>query len=202
MSLKDIKEKILLDASQVKNRIWEDAKIKIEGIKKQESKENETIEYSILEKYRQEAELKEKKIITEARLNAKKDLLSEKQTIINNIFSETLKRIIEFDDKKYLSLIENLILENVEIGDETIYLGNQERDSINQEFIAKINGKLKKQSKRGELTISKNRLPIVGGVIIGTGQIKKNASLEVVLEKTKDEMETRLNHFLFGMTEE
>ncbi|HOF03378.1 MAG TPA: V-type ATP synthase subunit E family protein [Atribacterota bacterium] len=202
MSLKDIKEKILLDASQVKNRIWEDAKIKIEGIKKTESKENETIEYSILEKYRQEAELKEKKIITEARLNAKKDLLSEKQTIINNIFSETLKRIIEFDDKKYLSLIENLILENVEIGDETIYLGNQERDSINQEFIAKINGKLKKQSKRGELTISKNRLPIVGGVIIGTGQIKKNASLEVVLEKTKDEMETRLNHFLFGMTEE
>lgn len=202
MSLKDIKEKILLDASQVKDRIWEDAKIKIEGIKKQESKENETIEYSILEKYRQEAELKEKKIITEARLNAKKDLLSEKQTIINNIFSETLKRIIEFDDKKYLSLIENLILENVEIGDETIYLGNQERDSINQEFIAKINGKLKKQSKRGELTISKNRLPIVGGVIIGTGQIKKNASLEVVLEKTKDEMETRLNHFLFDMTEE
>ncbi|HOR42792.1 MAG TPA: V-type ATP synthase subunit E family protein [Atribacterota bacterium] len=202
MSLKDIKEKILLDASQVKNRIWEDAKIKIEGIKKTESKENETIEYSILEKYRQEAELKEKKIITEARLNAKKDLLSEKQTIINNIFSETLKRIIEFDDKKYLSLIENLILENVEIGDETIYLGNQERDSINQEFIAKINGKLKKQSKRGELTISKNRLPIVGGVIIGTGQIKKNASLEVVLEKTKDEMETRLNHFLFDMTEE
>lgn len=202
MSLKDIKEKILLDASQVKNRIWEDAKIKIEGIKKQESKENETIEYSILEKYRQEAELKEKKIITEARLNAKKDLLSEKQTIINNIFSETLKRIIEFDDKKYLSLIENLILENVEIGDETVYLGNQERDSINQEFIAKINGKLKKQSKRGELTISKNRLPIVGGVIIGTGQIKKNASLEVVLEKTKDEMETRLNHFLFDMTEE
>lgn len=202
MSLKDIKEKILLDASQVKNRIWEDAKIKIEGIKKQESKENETIEYSILEKYKQEAELKEKKIITEARLNAKKDLLSEKQTIINNIFSETLKRIIEFDDKKYLSLIENLILENVEIGDETVYLGNQERDSINQEFITKINGKLKKQSKRGELTISKNRLPIVGGVIIGTGQIKKNASLEVVLEKTKDEMETRLNHFLFDMTEE
>lgn len=202
MSLKDIKEKILLDASQVKNRIWEDAKIKIEGIKKQESKENETIEYSILEKYRQEAELKEKKIITEARLNAKKDLLSEKQTIINNIFSETLKRIIEFDDKKYLSLIENLILENVEIGDETVYLGNQERDSINQEFITKINSKLKKQSKRGELTISKNRLPIVGGVIIGTGQIKKNASLEVVLEKTKDEMETRLNHFLFDMTEE
>lgn len=202
MSLKDIKEKILLDASQVKNRIWEEAKIKIEDIKKQESKENETIEYSILEKYRQESELKEKKIITEARLNAKKELLSEKQTIINNIFSETLKRIIEFDDKKYLSLIENLILENVEIGDETVYFGNQERPAINQEIIVKINDKLKKQGKKGELSISKDRLPIIGGVVIGTGQIKKNASLEVVLEKTKDEMETRLNHFLFDMNEE
>ena len=97
--------------------------------------------------------------------------------------------------------MEKFILENVEIGDETVYIGNQERQSINQEFIIKINKKLKAQGKKGELKLSEDRLPIKGGVVLGTGDIKKNASLEVILENIKDEIETQLNQFLFAKNE-
>ena len=201
MSIKDIKEKILQDALEEKEKILQDTKIRLEELKFQALKENESIQRDIMERYKQEAELKEKNIVTEARLNAKKSLLAEKQDIINNIFAEATKRIIKFDDQKYMTIIENLILENVETGDETVFIGDQERDSINQEFINKINKKLPSLGKKGGLKFSTERLPIIGGVVIGTAQIKKNSSLEVLLEKIKDEIETKLSRFLFENNE-
>ena len=197
MPIKDIKEKIIRDALEEKEKIIRDAEIKIENFKKQQKEENESIRRDIMKRYMQEAELKEKKVITEAKLNAKKDILAEKQAIIDEIFLEVTKRINKLEDKEYLSFIEKLILENVEQGEETVYIGKQERKSINQEFIAEINKKLKSQGKKGELKLAKERLPIKGGVILGTEEIKKNASLEVLLEKIKSETETRLNQFLF-----
>ncbi len=197
MSINEIKEKILGDALEEKRKIQKEAEIEIEKIKSLAKKEIESIKKEILERYNQESELKEKKIITEAILNTKKDILSEKQAIINNIFSEALNRINKLEDEKYLSLLEKLILDNIETGEETVYIGKQERKAINHEFIKKINEKLNLQGKKGLLELSKKRLPILGGVVLGSGEVKKNASLEVILEKVKDEIETELNKFLF-----
>lgn len=197
MSINEIKEKILGDALEEKRKIQKEAEIEIEKIKSLAKKEIESIKKEILERYNQESELKEKKIITEAILNTKKDILSEKQAIINNVFSEALNRINKLEDEKYLSLLEKLILDNIETGEETVYIGKQERKAINHEFIKKINEKLNLQGKKGLLELSKKRLPILGGVVLGSGEVKKNASLEVILEKVKDEIETELNKFLF-----
>ena len=197
MSMKEIKEKILKDALNEKEKILKDAEEKIANIRSQFEKEIESMQREILDRYNQEADLKEKRIITEATLNSKKDILSEKQTIIANIFSEVLDRIVELEDERYLSLLETLILDNVEAGDEIVYIGNQERKLVNQKFINGINEKLKSQGKKGNLELSEKRVPIMGGVILGSGEIRKNASLEVILEKIRDEIETELNQFLF-----
>ncbi len=197
MSMKEIKEKILQDALDEKEKILKEAETKIINLKSKFGKEIESIQREILDRYNQEAGLKEKKIITEAILNSKKDILSEKQAIIANIFSEVLDRIVGLEDERYLSLLEKLILDNIETGDEIVYIGSQERQAINQKFINTINVKLKSQGKKGNLELSEKRVPIMGGVILGTGEIKKNASLEVILEKIKDEIETELNQFLF-----
>jgi len=197
MSIKEIKEKILQDALSERENILKDAEVEIANIKNQAKREIESIQKEILGRYSQEAELKEKKIITEANLDSKKDILSEKQNIIADIFSKVLEKITGLEDERYLSLLEALILDNVEIGEEIVYIGNQERKLVNQEFIKKINEKLKLQGRKGNLKLSENRVPIIGGVILATGEIRKNASLEVILEKIKDEIETQLNQFLF-----
>lgn len=197
MSIKEIKEKLLQDALEEKQKIIKNVKTEIDQIKNQAKRENDLLQKEILDRYQQEADLKEKKIITEAILNAKKTILAAKQQIINNVFSEAINRIMKFDEKKYLSFMEKLILNNVETGNEIVFLGNNERQSINEEFITKINRTLLSQGKKGELKISKERLPIMGGVVLGMGEIRKNSSLEIILEKVKDEMETKLNQFLF-----
>lgn len=198
MSVKEIKEKILQDAFEKKDEIVRNAKVYIEEINEQAFKENEKIKNEILENFYNEAELKEKNIITEAKLNAKKEILSEKQSIIDAIFSSVLKKIVNLDDRKYLDFIKNIILSIVETGDELIYIGEKEHHAINQDFIDQINITLKSIGKKGNLKLSNNRLPIIGGVVLGKEDIKKNASLEVIMESVRDEVITKLNNFLFS----
>ncbi len=202
MPIKDIKEKIIEDALQEKEKIIEDAKKNIKNMGEDFQKDIDAIKKGIMDRYEQEAGLKEKKIITEARLEAKKDILSEKQAFVDEIFQEAANRIEKLDDKAYSKLMEELILKNAEHGDEYIYIGNQERKYINQKFLDEINKKLTSQGKKGELKFSKRHLPIKGGVILGTDEIRKNASIEVILENIKEEIETKLNQFLFQKNEE
>ena len=202
MPMKDIKDKIIEDALQEKDKIIEDAKKNIKNMEEDFQKDIDAIKKEIMDRYEQEAELKEKKIITEARLEAKKSILSEKQAFVDEIFQEAANRIEKLGDKAYSKLMEELIFENVEHGDEEIYIGNEERKHINQEFLDEINKKLTSQGKKGELKFSKRHLPIKGGIILGTDEIRKNASIEVILENIKEEIETKLNQFLFQKNEE
>jgi len=202
MPIKDIKDKIIEDALHEKEKIIKEANENIKKIRDNHQKELNSIKNNIMERCEQEAELKEKNIITEARLEANKEILSEKQAIIEEIFKEAENRIEKLDNKKYAKLMEKLILENVENGEETLYFGDNERKEINQNLIKDINEKLKSKGKKGNLKISKKSMPIKGGIIIGTDEIRKNASLEVILEKIKEDIETKLNQFLFQKNED
>jgi V/A-type H+/Na+-transporting ATPase subunit E len=202
MSVKDIKDKIFESATQEKNKIIEEANNEIKTFKENAKSEIESIKNSIMERYEQEAELAEKKIITESKLESNKEILSEKQLIIGDIFREAENRIKNLGNEKYRKFMENLIFDNVETGNEIIYLGNNERKEINQEFINNINKKLQSMGKKGELKIAKKTLPIKGGIVLGTEEIRKNASLDVIFDSIRDNIETELNQFLFQENEE
>jgi len=202
MPIKNIKDKIIEDALHEKEKIIKEANENIKKIRNNNQEKLNSIENNILEQYEQEAELKEKNIITEARLEANKEILFEKQAIIEEIFKEAENKIEKLDNKKYAVFMEKLILENVENGDETLYIGDKERKEINQNFINDMNEKLKSKGKKGSLKLSKKSMPIKGGIIIGTNEIRKNASIEVILDKIKEDIETKLNQFLFQKNED
>ncbi|MDD4288874.1 MAG: V-type ATP synthase subunit E [Candidatus Caldatribacteriota bacterium] len=202
MPIKDIKDKILENAFQEKDKIIEEAKNEVEKIKEEAKNEIEKIKNNILQDYKQEADIKENKIITEAKLNANKDILSEKQLILEEIFLEAERRIQKLDNQRYKKFIENLIFENIELGNETIYISEKDQKIIDNAFIENINKKLISNHKKGKLKLSEKSISIRGGVVLGTEDIKKNASLEIMLERTKEDIETKLNKFLFLENEE
>ncbi|MDD2352022.1 MAG: V-type ATP synthase subunit E [Atribacterota bacterium] len=202
MPIKDIKDKILENAFQEKDKIIEEAKKEVEKIKEEAKNEIEKIKNNILQDYKQEADIKENKIITEAKLNANKDILSEKQLILEEIFLEAERRIQKLDNQRYKKFIENLIFENIELGNETIYISEKDQKIIDNAFIENINKKLISNHKKGKLKLSEKSISIRGGVVLGTEDIKKNASLEIMLERTKEDIETKLNKFLFLENEE
>jgi len=197
MPIKDIKDKIIESATKEKEIILQKANEEIRKIKDDSKKETEIIKKNITEQFKTDAELKEKRIITEAKLKANKDILAEKQSIIEELFNGVIDKIEKLDDKTYLSFMEKLILDNVEYGDENVYIGTRERKEVNKDFIEKINSKLKNKGEKGQLQLAAKNILIRGGVVLGTEEIRKNASIEILLDRLKEDIETELSQFLF-----
>ena len=197
MTIKEIKEKIISDAQIKANEIIVQAESKAKKIKSKGIKEAENIKNDILGKNRQEGLLKKNKILTEANLNAKKAILSEKQGIIEKVFSKALEDILNLEDREYCKFIKKIILNNIENGNEIIYISEMDKKRITKVFIDDTNRELKNKGKKGELILDTSYIPIQGGVIIGSGNIRKNISLELLLQKAREEYEMEINNQLF-----
>ena len=198
MTIKDISEKIISDAKIQAGKIIAQAEDNSNNIIKKGKKEADNIKNVILYKYNQEASLKKSKILTEANLGVKKTILLEKQRIMEDVFGNALENILKLGNKDYQNFIKKLILDNIEKGDETIFIGNSDKNRISKDFIEDINKELKAKGKKGELKLSDSYLPIKGGIIIGSGAIRKNISLELLLKDVREESETQISKILFS----
>jgi len=198
MSIKDINEKIIFDAKIQADKIIAQAEDNANNIINKGKKEADNIERMIFYKINQEAYLKKSKILTEANLGVKKTILSEKQKIMEDVFGNSLESILKLDDKDYRNFIKKLILDNVEKGDETIFIGSPDKNRITKDFIQDINKELKAKGKKSELRLSTSYLPIKGGIIIGSGTIRKNISLELLIKNVREESEMQINKILFN----
>ena len=198
MTIKDINNKIISDARIQAENIIAQAEDNENNIIKKGEKEADNIKNVILYKYNQEASLKKSKILTEANLDVKKTILLEKQRIMEDVFGNALENILKLGNKDYQNFIKKLILDNIEKGDETIFIGNSDKNRISKDFIEDINKELKAKGKNGELKLSDSYLPIKGGIIIGSGAIRKNVSLELLLKNVREESEMQISKILFN----
>lgn len=198
MTIKDINNKIISDAKIQASKIITQAEDNRNNIIKKGEKEADNVKKVILYKINQEASLKKSKILTEANLEAKKTILLEKQKIMEDVFDKALESITKLNSKDYLNFIKKLILDNIERGDETIFTGSSDKNKICKDFVEEINKELKAKDKKGELRLSTSYLPIKGGVVIGSGKIRKNISLEFLLKKIREELEIQISKDLFN----
>jgi len=198
MTIKDINDKIISDAKIQANKIIDQAEDNATNIMKKGEKEADNVKKAILYKINQEASLKKSKILTEANLEAKKTILLEKQKIMEDVFAKALESIVKLSNQDYLHFIKKMILDNIESGDETIFTGALDKNKISKDFIEEINKELKTKGKKGELKLSTSHLLIKGGIIIGSGVIRKNISLELLLKNIREELEMQISKLLFN----
>jgi V/A-type H+-transporting ATPase subunit E len=198
MAIKDIKAKIISDAEIEANKIINEATNKAKEIKEEAEKEARDIKSKILKRINQEILFKKGKIITEANLEAKKTILLEKIKIIDETFNKALENIMNLDDEPYRNFIKKIILDNIDKGDETIFISTLDKDRITKDFIQEINYNLEAKSKKGNINLSSSYLQIKGGVIIGLNNVKKNSSLELIFKKVREELEIKISQYLFN----
>jgi len=197
MAIKDIKAKIVSDAEIKADKIINEATNKTKEIKEEAEKESRDIKSNILKRINQEILFKKGKIITEANLEARKTILLEKQKIMEDAFNKALESIMGLNDEQYRNFIKKIILDNIDIGDETIFISTLDKDRISKDFIQEINYELEAKGKKGDINLSSSYLQIRGGVIIGSNNVKKNSSLELIFKKVREELEIKISQYLF-----
>lgn len=179
MGIERVTKKIIEDAEREGERIKEEYKKKQEEIIEKAQKEAERIRKEFKEKAEKEAEILRRRILTQAVLKVRRDTLSEKRRILDRVFDKTKEEILK--DKDYPKLIRGLIEKYRESDRDEVILSPKDRERF---------------AKTLRVNLA-DPVDITGGVIVRSGKIDKNSSLDTTLEEIRDELLIDLSKILF-----
>ncbi len=188
MGKEAIIERILFDAGQEAGAIVEEAQ------KQAESRLAEAKTKAAELKAETEEEISERsKRISEgkaatARLDSSKLLLAEKRRVIDEIYDRALKGLLSLGEHESLALVERLLKENAEEGDEVVF-------AADYPHIAKA-ARLPVISEK-KLTVGKPQ-GTGGGFLLRGKVCDKNVTFRALLALDREEQESALAAKLFG----
>lgn len=198
MALEDILRKIEEDAKREADKILSEARERAEEILQTAKLEAKQTKENLLKEAHREAQTHKSRLISMAQLDMRKEILQEKQNLIDQAFQKALKRLTEMEDEEYRELIREMLKGVVEHGDEEIILSERDKSRISQGFIQALNKELESEGKLGKLTIAEETGDFSGGFILRRGKIELNNSFDALLQSAKGEMRTELSRILFG----
>ena len=195
-----------MDAENVVAKILADAGAEAEKIKSQ-AQEKQAAEQAKLDEqlaqYKRQtdalaqkaAEEEKSHLLAAARMQIAKELLIEKRKILDEVFEQARRQLLNLPDDQYRRLITDLMVGAVETGNEEVVVDKNEK-RIDQELVNQVNQRLAGRNK-GNLRLSDQGQELGGGFILRRGKIRTNVSFEVLLNQARRELEIELAKELF-----
>jgi V/A-type H+-transporting ATPase subunit E len=194
MAVDDILKKIKADAEAAAQETVSGGKGEADEVIAAARQKIDAAREKMSAKARQRADEERNRIITLGRLSARRDLLSEKQGLIDRVFGEVRSSILGMGRDEYRVLIRGFLKDTVETGDEEVVLDERET-RIDQAFLDEVSRSL---GFAGKLRLSSERRKIGGGFILKSGRIETNCALDTILRDARDRLETDVAAILFG----
>jgi V/A-type H+-transporting ATPase subunit E len=196
-----------MDAENVVAKILADANSEAEKIKRQAQEKQSAEQAKLDEQLRQyqkqtdalaqkAAEDEKSHLLAAARMQIAKELLIEKRRILDEVFEQARRQLLNLPGDQYRRLIADLMVGAVETGNEEVVVDKNEK-RIDQELVNQVNQRLAGENK-GNLRLSDQGQELGGGFILRRGKIRTNVSFEVLLSQARKELEIELAKELFG----
>lgn len=198
MALEDIVNKINTDALNEAAKVKDEAEASASKIGQEASDRATTIREEILRDARAKAREDRERSLIMANLESSKQVLAAKQALMDEAFERAKARLVGLGDREYLKLIEKVLLEAVESGDEVIIVSTKDRSRISPSFLEGINRSLISKGKKARLRLSKETRDIKGGVILSSGRSETDCSFETLIRELRDDLEIEVARILFG----
>lgn len=198
MSIEKILAKIKDDARKEADKIKGRAEAKASRIIEDAKQQASDTKKQLIDEGKEETSRYKERQISMAALDFRKKVLEEKQKAINLAFEKAMERLVSLKDQNYLELLEDLIFESAEVGDEELILSPDDQKKLYQGFIESLNVKLNSSGKKGELKIAGETRDISGGVILRRGKVEINSSFESLIDSLRDELEAEVSKLLLS----
>jgi V/A-type H+-transporting ATPase subunit E len=192
MAVEDILKRIKADAEEAARQILAEGQGDADRVTGEARARIESQRERMRAKARQRADEEKNRVITLARLSGRRELLNEKQRLIDQVFEETRRSIVEMGADDYRQLIARLLMDVGE-GGEVIVDVNETR--IDQGVLDAVAGEL---GAPGSLKLSSERREIGGGFILRSGRTETNCALGTILRDARERLETEVASILFG----
>ncbi|MEN4006548.1 MAG: V-type ATP synthase subunit E family protein [Methanobacteriaceae archaeon] len=186
--------------AEIINKAKEDAeKIINKGKMNAQKKQKE-----ILDSARRDAEIKFQQIMSDAKLNSRKSILTAREELMKETFrraEEELRKIASAKSEKYTSSLLKLIKEaSLEIGGGSleIFLKNGDFDKIDKS-LKTIENEVSEEIGNETTLKFGNTINTIGGVIVKTenGNIEVNNTIEARMERFKGSLRLKVARILF-----
>ena len=132
-----------------------------------------------------------------AAMEAKKQILAEKQRMLTAAFSLAETRLAELPDDKYAALLTKLASDAARTGREELIFSASDRAKHGQAVADAANTALRSRGQTGELVVSQATRDIRGGVIVSGGAVEVNCSVSALVERLRDELSPSVAGILF-----
>ena len=196
MEAEQVVEKILSDARTEAEKITAEADEKFADKQKELAKKLDDYHKQTEHLAGEAAEEKRLRLLAGARLELRKQLLSTKMRLLDDVFKSAGQRMKELGDNEYRELMGKLMVEAVQSGDEEVVVGREE-NRIDAGLVKQVNSRLGSDNK-GKLKLSQEKGNFDAGFVLRRGKIKVNASLPVLLAQAREKLEIELANELFA----
>ena len=148
---------------------------------------------AIRRKGQQDAVFRQERLVDEAKMEARRDILATKQELIGRAFDLALEKLLELPEKEYVALLSDLAVKASSTGKEAIIFSQKDRNRYGKTVVTQANEKL----GGGHLTLSEQTRPIKGGLILQDSQVETNCSFEVLIHLQRNTLSAEVAQVLF-----
>jgi V/A-type H+-transporting ATPase subunit E len=130
-------------------------------------------------------------------LDARKAILGEKGSFMDQAFDKAMEELRRKDVDGGYSLTKSLLLQEIASGDEEIVLSPEDKKNIGGDFVAALNRELESRGLKGEVKIADDTRPMKGGFILRSGRKEINVTFESMIAGIRDDAELEISDALF-----
>lgn len=196
--IEKITGKIIDEANIDAKKIIEEAKSEAEIIIGKYKEKAVSAAADIEDAGAKQAKVRELKYSSNAGLEARKTLLMEKQKLITEAFDKALSELRALPKDKYIDLLARLAANAAQSGEEELIFSSDDKNQYGKEVVEQANKLIKANGLKAQLKISDKIRPILGGVIIASGDVEINCALDGLVRMQRDNLSVQVAQVLFG----
>ena len=196
--IEKITQRIAAEAEAECGRITAEAEQRCAAIKAEYDAKAAQVYESAMAKGKQEIEQLSSREEGTVRMDAKKDLLLLKQELVREAFSRAKEKLLALSREEYTDFAAKLAAAAASTGTEEIILSEKDAGELGTELAAKANALLQAMGKMGELRLSAETRELDGGLILRSGSVETNRTLDTLLEQVRSTSESEVAGILFG----
>ena len=183
------------DVQKEIDALMADAKAKAEETAQRYEAQAKREAEALLERGEKRAAEHEDRLVSTARLEAKKQVLAAKQALVEKAFDQALEQLLALPEQEYIDLLARLAVSAVTTGREQVALSQKDRARYGKQIVTRANDKL---GEKGRLTLAGESRPIQGGLILVGDRVEANCSFETLIRLQKESMTAQVAQILFG----
>jgi V/A-type H+-transporting ATPase subunit E len=198
MSLEGILEKIERNAQAKAEAVREEGRVKRSEILSKAKARAREIAEKILKEAAEKAELERSRASVSAELEYRKEILKEKQALIEECFEAALEELVNLPTDEYQGVLRNMLLRLVTGGEQGILISPKDEQRIDRSFIDGVSKELKKAGKQAHLKLEGTLPSIRGGFVLRSEEVEVDCSFGTLLAQLREESQGEVAGTLFG----